>query len=165
MPCCREGHPADGGWQAQKCWAPKDKQAGSCFWDWLGTTVDSSQPFQMLQYHWQTWPIRVGRRATQHAMTVKWSVHYTFYCINQFFGPRTSEKEITLHNSNVSLIVFLLTCPIASICWLPYIVLLFPIVGVCNCSMCCCTLLYVPSSFATILMGKRKLVALLSLSS
>ena len=40
-----------------------------------------------------------------------------------------------------------------------------PIVGVCNCSMFCCTLLYVPSSFAIILMGKRELVALLSLSS
>ena len=37
--------------------------------------------------------------------------------------------------------------------------------GVCNCSMFCCTLLYVPSSFATILMGKRELVALLNLSS
>ena len=31
--------------------------------------------------------------------------------------------------------------------------------------MFCCTLLYVHSSFAIILMGKRKLVALLSLSS
>ena len=39
--------------------------------------------------------------------------------------------------------------------------------GVCNCSMFCCTLLYVSStcSFAIILMGKRELVALLSLSS
>ena len=37
-----------------------------------------------------------------------------------------------------------------------------PIVGVCNCSMFCCTL---PSSFAIILMGKRELVALLNLSS
>ena len=37
--------------------------------------------------------------------------------------------------------------------------------GVCNCSMFCCTLLYVRSSFAIILMGKRELVALLSLSS
>ena len=37
--------------------------------------------------------------------------------------------------------------------------------GVCNCSMFCCTLLYVHSSFAIILMGKRELVALLSLSS
>ena len=36
---------------------------------------------------------------------------------------------------------------------------------VCNCSMFCCTLLYVPSSFAIILMGKRELVALLGLSS
>ena len=40
-----------------------------------------------------------------------------------------------------------------------------PIVEVCNCSMFCCTLLYVHSSFAIILMGKRELVALLSLSS
>ena len=40
-----------------------------------------------------------------------------------------------------------------------------PIVGVCNRSMFCCTLLYVPSSFAIILVGKRELVALLSLSS
>ena len=37
--------------------------------------------------------------------------------------------------------------------------------GVCNCSMFCCTLLYVHSKFAIILMGKRELVALLSLSS
>ena len=39
------------------------------------------------------------------------------------------------------------------------------IVGVCNCSMFCCTLLYVLSSIAIILMGKRELVALLNLSS
>ena len=37
--------------------------------------------------------------------------------------------------------------------------------GVCNCSMFCCTLLYVHSSIAIILMGKRELVALLKLSS
>ena len=37
--------------------------------------------------------------------------------------------------------------------------------GFCNCSMVCCTLLYVPSSFVIILMGKRELVTLLSLSS
>ena len=37
--------------------------------------------------------------------------------------------------------------------------------GVCNCSMFCCTLLYVLSSIATILMGKRELIALLNLSS
>ena len=36
---------------------------------------------------------------------------------------------------------------------------------VCNCSMFSCTLLYVHFSFAIILMGKRELVALLSLSS
>ena len=37
--------------------------------------------------------------------------------------------------------------------------------GVCNCSMFSCMLLYVHSSFATILMGKRELIALPSLSS
>ena len=37
--------------------------------------------------------------------------------------------------------------------------------GVCNCSMFCCTLLYVHSSIAIILIGKRKLIALLNLSS
>ena len=39
------------------------------------------------------------------------------------------------------------------------------IVGVCNCSMFCCTLLYAHSSFAIILMRKSELAALLSLSS
>ena len=39
-----------------------------------------------------------------------------------------------------------------------------PIVEFCNCSMFCCVLLlYVHSSFAIILMGKRELVALLCL--
>ena len=37
--------------------------------------------------------------------------------------------------------------------------------GVCNCSMFCCTLLYAHFSIAIILMGKRELVALLNLSS
>ena len=37
--------------------------------------------------------------------------------------------------------------------------------GVCNCSLFCCTLLYVHSSVAIILMEKRGLVALLGLSS
>ena len=37
--------------------------------------------------------------------------------------------------------------------------------GVCNCSMFCCSLLYVHSSIAIVLIGKRELVALLSLSS
>ena len=44
-------------------------------------------------------------------------------------------------------------------------VIVTPIVGVCNCSMFCCTLLYVHSSIAIILMGKRELIALLNLSS
>ena len=39
------------------------------------------------------------------------------------------------------------------------------IVGVCNCSLFCCTLLDVHTSIAIILMGKRELVALLNLSS
>ena len=37
--------------------------------------------------------------------------------------------------------------------------------GVCNCSMFCCMVLYVRSSIAIILIGKRELVALLNLSS
>ena len=37
--------------------------------------------------------------------------------------------------------------------------------GVCNCYIFCCTLLYVHSGIALILMGKRELVALLYLSS
>ena len=37
--------------------------------------------------------------------------------------------------------------------------------GVCNCSLFCCTLLYVRSSVTIISMGKRELVALLNLSS
>ena len=40
-----------------------------------------------------------------------------------------------------------------------------PIVGFYNCSMSCCALLYVHSSFAIILVGKRELVDLLCLSS
>ena len=37
--------------------------------------------------------------------------------------------------------------------------------GVCNCSMFCCMLLYVRSSIVIFLMGKSELVALLNLSS
>ena len=48
---------------------------------------------------------------------------------------------------------------------LTFLFIVTPIVGVCNCSMFCCTLLCVHSSFAIILMGMRELVALLSLSS
>ena len=40
-----------------------------------------------------------------------------------------------------------------------------PIVGFCSCSMFCCALLNIHSSFAIILMGKRELVASLHLSS
>ena len=45
-----------------------------------------------------------------------------------------------------------------------FLFIVTPIVGVCNCSMFCCTLLYVHSSIAIILMGKRELVAFLNLS-
>ena len=37
--------------------------------------------------------------------------------------------------------------------------------GVCNCSMFCCMLLYVHSYIAIFLMGKRELIALLNSSS
>ena len=40
-----------------------------------------------------------------------------------------------------------------------------PIVGFCSCSMFCYALFYVNSNFAIIRIGKRELVALLSLSS
>ena len=46
-----------------------------------------------------------------------------------------------------------------------FLFIVTPIVGVCNCSMFCCTLLCVRSSIAIILMGKRELVSLLILSS
>ena len=46
-----------------------------------------------------------------------------------------------------------------------FLFIVTPIVEVCSCSMCCCTLLYVHSSIAIILMGKRELIALLNLSS
>ena len=42
-----------------------------------------------------------------------------------------------------------------------FLFIVTPIVGVCNCSMCC-TLLFVHSSIAIILMGKIELVALLN---
>ena len=45
-----------------------------------------------------------------------------------------------------------------------FLFIVTPIVGVCNCSMFCCTLLYVHSGIAIILMGKRELIALLDLS-
>ena len=48
---------------------------------------------------------------------------------------------------------------------LELLLIVTPIVGVCNCSMFCRTFLYVHSSFAIFLMGMRELVALLSWSS
>ena len=46
-----------------------------------------------------------------------------------------------------------------------FLFIVTPIVGVCSCSMLCCTLLCVHSSIAIILTGKTELVALLNLSS
>ena len=46
-----------------------------------------------------------------------------------------------------------------------FLFIVTPIVGVCNCSMFCCTLLYVHSSIAIIMIRKRGLAALLNLSS
>ena len=48
---------------------------------------------------------------------------------------------------------------------LTFFFIVTPIVEVCNCSMFCCTLLYVHSSIAIILIGKRELIVLLNLSS
>ena len=48
---------------------------------------------------------------------------------------------------------------------LTFLFIVTPIVGVCNCSMFCCTLLNVHSSIAIILLGKRELVALHNMSS
>ena len=46
-----------------------------------------------------------------------------------------------------------------------FLFIVTPIVGACNCSLFCCTFLYVHFSIEIILMGKRELVALLYLSS
>ena len=46
-----------------------------------------------------------------------------------------------------------------------FLFIVIPIVGVWSCSVFCCTLLYINSSFVIILMGKRELVDLLGLSS
>ena len=50
-------------------------------------------------------------------------------------------------------------------CFVDLLLIVTPIVGFCNCSIFCCALIYVHSSFAIIFMGKRELVAFLSLSS
>ena len=62
----------------------------------------------------------------------------------------------------INLVVILLPCGSVVV---DFLFIVTPIVEVCNCSMFCCTLLYVHSSIAIILMGKRELVALLNLSS
>ena len=68
---------------------------------------------------------------------------------NQILFPEDIISEEALHCSVVVDFLFIVT----------------PIVGVCNCSMFCCSLLCVHFSIAIILMGKRELIALLNLSS
>ena len=46
-----------------------------------------------------------------------------------------------------------------------FLFIVTPIVGVCNCFLLCCTVVYVHSSIAIILMGKRQLDGLLNFSS
>ena len=64
---------------------------------------------------------------------------------------------------NLNLVIFKCTIMAGDINSLNLLVVT-PIAGVCNCSMFCCTLLYVHSSIAIIVMEKRELVALLNLS-
>ena len=67
-----------------------------------------------------------------------------------------------IHNDQICLLVSTIHCPIQVA---DFLFIVTPIVGVCNCSLFWCSLLYVHSSIAIILMGKRELVALLNLSS
>ena len=55
--------------------------------------------------------------------------------------------------------------PVCSVVADFFCLLLLPLWEICNCSMFCCTVLYVHSSIPIILTGKRELVALLNLSS
>ena len=58
-------------------------------------------------------------------------------------------------------VIFQITLPLLFKKWKGSLLIVTPIVGLCNCSMFCCALLCVHSNFAIILMGKRELVALL----
>ena len=92
------------------------------------------------------------------------NVGQMYRIILQYFRP-----SLSYHLSLKSFILFLigLLRHVGLLLWDSVVVnLLFivtPIVGVCNCSRFCFTLLYVQSSFAIILMEKRQLVALLCL--
>ena len=65
---------------------------------------------------------------------------------------RPPEAQAAVRSKVVVLLLFIRCCSI---------------MGFCSCStcMCCCALLSVHSTFANILIGKRKLIALLRLSS
>ena len=82
------------------------------------------------------------------SLFVFWVVEYCYSNFNRTSCKQTVESLIR-HNSVV----------------VDWLLIVTPIVRFCNCSMFCCALLYVHSSFAIILMAKRKLVALFSLSS
>ena len=74
---------------------------------------------------------------------------FPYKCSLRVFSP----CSLQLSNLESYLVFIILTLSIV------------PIVGFCNCSMFCCALLCVFSSFAIILMDKRDLVALLCLFS
>ena len=93
-------------------------------------------------------------------------VTLAFYQISTIVAPKTlvNCKQNIQYKSNAML----------QTCCCPFygggsivvdLLIVTPIVGVCNCSMFCCTLLYVHSSFAIILKVKTELVAWLSWSS
>ena len=77
--------------------------------------------------------------------------------------PVISYTNYTIKDSDCHNNIFSVQCSGSVV--VDFLFIVIPIVGVCNCSMFCCTLLYVNSSIAIILIGKRDLVALLNLSS
>ena len=84
--------------------------------------------------------------------------------INTWFGKRFNEKWTKKWQKiNIGKLGSVCFCVGDSVD-VDFLFIVTPIVEVCNCSMFCCTFLYVHSSIAIILMGKRELVALLNLS-
>ena len=76
--------------------------------------------------------------------------------------PARSGTFVEIDHEIISMVILL---PSAESVVVDFLFIVTPIVGVCNCFMYCCTLFYVHSSIAIILMGKRELIALLNLSS
>ena len=75
-------------------------------------------------------------------------------------GTGSARKDVSRHDKNVDWNVKNQT-KARHFVVVDSLLIVTPIVGICNCSMFCCALLYVHSSFSIILMGKRELVALL----